>query len=125
MKKTKSKKLVFDCITVYHNTKVSDELKQNGIDVHPSGGSSFGVKGGYPPNSHDCMPNELINDRLKENARKEFDKLRKSHRTMKSLQVIVNQAAKNLDIEFVRARIAAMPKILRTIETNEGGRTKY
>ena len=44
---------------------------------------------------------------------------------MKSLQTVVVKEAKKLDIEFVRARIADLPKILGTIEQNKGGRTKY
>ena len=71
------------------------------------------------------MPNELINDRLKQNARKAFDKLRPGRKTMKSLQTVVTNEAEKMDIEFIRARIRCMPKILSTIVANEGGRTKY
>ena len=78
MKKSKSTKLVFDCTTVYHNDAVYKLMKNAGIEVYESGGRPFDVEGGYPPNSHDCMSNELINDRLKEICKKEFDKLRKS-----------------------------------------------
>ena len=44
---------------------------------------------------------------------------------MKSLQTVVNKAAKNLDIDYIRDRIDNLPKILGTIEKNKGGRTKY
>ena len=124
-KKTKSKVLVMDCTTVYHNTKIYQTLEDAGIKAYPSGGRPFDVKGGYPPNSHDCMPNELINDKLKEHSRVAFQKLRKCRRTMKGLQTVVKKEAKALDIEFIRDRIRDLPKILRTIEDNDGGRTKY
>ena len=114
-----------DCTTVYHNPTIYEELRDNGIQPYPSGGRPFDVEGGYPPNSHDCMPNELINDRLKANARNVFENLRGGRQNMKSLQTVVVKEAKKLDIEFVRARIADLPKILRTIEQNKGGRTKY
>ena len=49
----------------------------------------------------------------------------KSRRNMKALQILVAKEAKDIEIEFMRARIAALPKILPTIEANKGGRTKY
>ena len=125
MKRTKSKVLVFDCTTVYHNPTIYALLRDEGIEPYPSGGRPFDVEGGYPPNSHDCMPNELINDKLKENARVSFQKLRKSRRTMTALQTVIKSEAKKLDKEFIRDRIRDLPKILKTIEKNNGGRTKY
>ena len=71
------------------------------------------------------MPCELINDRLKENARKAFQKLRKSRRNMKLLQTEVAKEARKMVIDFIRARIADLPKILRTIGENKGGQTKH
>ena len=44
---------------------------------------------------------------------------------MKSLQTVVNKAAKNLSIDYMTDRIDDLPKILATIEENKGGRTKY
>ena len=111
--------------TVHHTEIIYEELRENGIEPYPSGGRPFDAEGGYPPKSHDCMPCELINDRLKENARKSFERLRKSRRNMKSMQTQVAKEARKMDIEFIRDRIACLPKILMTIEANEGGRTKY
>ena len=125
MKRTKSKKLIFDCTNVYHNDKIYEVMKKAEIDVYPSAGRPHNVKAGYPPNSHDCMPIELINNRLKQNSRKAFDKLRKDRQNMKPLQTVVNKEAKKLSMDFIRARICDMPKILQTIEQNDGGRTKY
>ena len=68
---------------------------------------------------------EWDDDLLKENARVAFQGLRKSRRTMKSLQTVITKEASQLDIDFIRGRIRDLPKILRTIETNKGGRTKY
>jgi len=125
MKRTKSKKLVFDCTNVYHNERIYEMMKKAKIDVYPSAGRPHNVKGGYPPNSHDCMPIELINDRLKQNSRKAFNKLRKDRQNMKSLQTVVTKEAKKLSLDYIRARIDDLPKILSTIEANNGGRTKY
>lgn len=125
MKKTRSKKVIFDCTTVYHNSRVYSLLRENGIEPYPSAGMPFRTEGGYPPNSHDCMPNELINDRLKENVRKAFDKLCKNRQTMKRLQTYIKREAAKFDKKFVRDRIADLPMILTTIEHNKGGRTKY
>ena len=44
---------------------------------------------------------------------------------MKRLQTVVATAAENLDPEFVNARIACLPQILRTIVANIGGRIGY
>ena len=64
--------------TVNHNETIYEDARENGIEPYPTGGRPFDVEGGYPPKSHDdCMPCELINDRLKENARRAFERLRK------------------------------------------------
>ena len=62
------------------------------------------------------MPCELIDDLLKENARKAFERVRESRRNMKSLQTQVAKGAKNIDIAFmraafIRARIADHKKV--------------
>ena len=44
---------------------------------------------------------------------------------MKSLQTVIKSEAKTLGIQFIRARIGDLPKILNTLEKNKGGRTKY
>jgi hypothetical protein len=53
------------------------------------------VQGGYSPNSHNCMPCELVNDRLKEIVRKSFDDLQKSHQTMLSLYNLIVKTVHN------------------------------
>jgi hypothetical protein len=45
-----------DCTNVYHNDEVYSLLHNAGITPLPSAGFSHRVEGGYPPNSHDCMP---------------------------------------------------------------------
>ena len=76
MKRTRSRTIIMDCTTVYHNETIYEELRENGIEPYPSGGRPFDVEGGYPPNSHDCMSCELTNDRVKKNAQKAFERLR-------------------------------------------------
>ena len=85
MKRTKPKKLIFDCTNVYHNAKIYDVMKKAKIDVYPSAGRPHNVEAGYYPNSHDCMPIELINNRLKQNSKKAFDNVRKDRQNMKRL----------------------------------------
>ena len=116
--------MVFDCITVYHSSTIYDALKDAVIEPYPSVGRPFDVEGGYQPSSHD-MPIEFINDKLKENARVAFQKLRKTHGTMKSLQTVIKKEAKKLDLDFIRDRTRDLRKILKTIGKNEGGQTKY
>ena len=43
---------------------------------------------------------------------------------MKSMQIAIKSELK-LDIQLIRDRIGDLPKILKTIEKNNGGRTKY
>jgi hypothetical protein len=59
-----------DC-TKYHSV---DVLTEAGIEVFPSTGHAPRVQGGYPPNSHDSMPCELINNKFKEMTQKKFNK---------------------------------------------------
>ena len=125
MKESRSKKLVIDCTTVYHNKRIYDLLKENKIKPYPSAGVPFRTPNGYPPNSHDMMPNELINDRLKENARLAFDKLPKRDKTMKRLQHVITKTAAEFPKEFVRNRIRDLPKIMQAVIDCDGGRTKY
>ena len=75
MQETYSKILVFNCTTVYHNKMIYKTLRDPGIEPYPSGIRPFDVEGGYTSNSHDWVPNELINENLKENARVSFQKL--------------------------------------------------
>ena len=96
----------------------------------PSAGYSFRKradyeKGGYPPNSHDCMPMELINDRVKEITRLNFEKVRKSRRTMARLKTEIKKTIKNFDINFVHDRIKDLPKIMNAIIEKKGNETKY
>ena len=88
---------VFRCLFRKLSNTLICELQDNETETSPSGRRPFDVKGGHPRNSHDCMPNELINHRLKENARKAFENLRKRRRNMKSLQSNVeNEASSTL-----------------------------
>ena len=57
---------------MYYNEAIYKELRDNGIEPYPSKECPFDVEGAYPPNSHECMPRELINDHLKENSRNAF-----------------------------------------------------
>ena len=43
---------------------------------------------------------------------------------MRSLQTVIKREAKKFDLDFIRDRIRDLPKILKTIGKNEGGRTK-
>jgi C4-dicarboxylate-specific signal transduction histidine kinase len=72
LKRTQSKLLIFECTSVYHNDEVYDLLRSSGIESFLSAGFTHRVKGLYPPNTHDYMPCELVNDRFKQMVRKNF-----------------------------------------------------
>ena len=44
---------------------------------------------------------------------------------MKFLPTQVAKEARKTNRDYIRARIADLPKIVKTIEQNKGGRTKY
>jgi hypothetical protein len=98
-----------DRTNVYHNDEVYGVLRDAGIQPIRSSGNGHRVKGGYPPNSHDCMPCELVNDRLKENVQQQIAE--KSKR-MSSLHNLIIKNVKNWPKDFVRG-----------VE-KQGGRTK-
>ena len=107
------------------DTDVYEVLGDAGIDVYPSAGHTHRAEGGYPPNSHDCMPCELVNNKFKEITRKNFNKLQKSRQNMNSLFSQIHKTAEQFPVDFVRDRIACLPKIMSAIIAKDGGRTKY
>jgi hypothetical protein len=93
MKETRSKILIFDCTNAYHNDEVYELFGQRKLKDYPSAGYGHNVKDGYPPNSHETMPNEQMHNDLKEVVKKRMFEIRKSRRNMTSLPRIIKQSA--------------------------------
>jgi hypothetical protein len=125
MQETKSQQIIFDCTTVYHNEDVYQLFRDAGIDVYPSAGHTFRVAGGYPPNSHETMPNEQIHDCFKEVLRKKFNALPESRQNMNSLYNQIRKTAKNFPKETIVTHIRKLPSVLKAIIEKNGARTKY
>lgn len=77
-----------------------------------------------PPKTNYCAPWEMLNH-LKEIARKAFSTLKKSCRSMKSLQTKAGEDTSKTNIDFICGHIACLQKTLTTIEQNKGGKTKH
>jgi hypothetical protein len=107
-----------DCTNVYHNDKLYGVLRDAGIEPIRSSGY-----GRYPPNSYDCMPCELVNNRLKESVRESIQQIAEKS-TNNGLQHLIIKSVKNLPKDFVRNRIACLPKIMDALVEKQGGRTK-
>jgi hypothetical protein len=72
-----------------------------------------------------CVPCELVNDRLKEIVRGQFDKMQKNRRKMVSLHTLILKVGKSFPKKFIHDRVAYLPKVMTAIVEKEGGRTKY
>ncbi len=125
MKKTRSSTLVFDCTNVYHNEKVYNKLKAHGIEPYPSAGHTHRVKGGYPPNSHETMPNEGFNYDFKELVRKNFNALDKNRKNMNSFYNTIKKTAAKCPKSLAIAHIKKLPHMMAAIIEKNGKRTKY
>jgi hypothetical protein len=86
---------------VYHHDEVYDLLRSSGIEPFPSAGFTHRVKGGYVPNSHNCMPCELVNDRFKQMERKNFTRLQESRQKMVTLHLEILKVAETFPKEFI------------------------
>ena len=98
-------------------------FKNEGIDVYSSAGFGHNVKGGYPPNSHETMPNEQMHNELKQTVYERFLKLPPKRRTMTALHRLVKQCAAEYPLEKVRAKIEKLPSIIEAILARNGKRT--
>lgn len=92
------------------STSSPDNIQTSWIEHYPSGGCPFDVEGEYPRNSHDCMPNELIDDKLKENARVAF--LKTSEKSSNT-QVTTNCHPRKILINLILNSFAAIFEIRR------------
>ena len=125
MKNTNSTEVIFDCTNVYHNKDVYELFESEGIDVYPSSGYGHNVKGGYPPNSHETMPNEQMHNDLKQDVYKKFNAVRSSRRKMTALHRIVKECAAEFPVAKARAKIDNLPSIFEAILARNGKRTYY
>jgi hypothetical protein len=98
MKETRSKVLFFDCPNVYHNDGVDKLFEEHRLEVYLSSGCGHGIEDGYPPNSHETMPNEQMHNDLKEVRQK----MEKSRRNTTTLHHVVKESAAEFPKEKVQ-----------------------
>ena len=68
MQECGSTDLRVDCLKTFYHPEVLSLYESHGIRVYPSAGHPQNVYGGYPPKSHDFMPNEGIHAEIKKRA---------------------------------------------------------
>ena len=83
---------------------------------------------GYPPRSHDCMPNETEFAETFQDAQEDLErreKNRNKRRTMMMWKNALDNEWETRPIEATRKIIDRQPKIMRAIIETDGGRTPY
>ena len=83
---------------------------------------------GYPPRSHDCMPNETEFANAHEEAQLDVERREKNikhRRTMMMWKNAVVKTWENRSIKEVQKLIDRQPKVAQAIVAAEGGRTPY
>ena len=83
---------------------------------------------GYPPRSHECMPNETEFANAHEDAQLDVERREKNighRRSMKMWKNAIDEVWNKRPISEVRKLIDRQPKIMQAIIEAEGGRTPY
>ena len=123
MKETNSKIVVMDCTRNNHNDTVRKVFEDAGIYVYPSAGYTDGVKNGYPPNSHDCMPNETFHSVFKNQIYSEFRSLPRERQNMNNLYNLILKVQKQMTPKLVAPHIKKLPAVMKLIIQKKGGPT--
>jgi hypothetical protein len=125
MKQCRCKDLRVDCLKSFHNGRVTSLYQRHGIRVYPSAGHPHNVADGYPPNSHDLMPNEAIHGEIKHQLGKLLDGVPLHKRTSNRIFSLLPKAVKNVKIENVRSHIDKLESVCFDILMKDGKMTKY
>ena len=86
------------------------------------------AENGYPPRSHDCMPDETEFAETFQDAQEDLErreKNRNKRRTMMMWKNALDEQWRNRPIEATRKIIDRQPKIMRAIIEADGARTSY
>jgi hypothetical protein len=108
-----------------HSKEAKKLYADAGVNFYPSAGAGQNATNGYPPNSHETMPNEPINSDFKARVLLEMNTLRKSRRSMVHLHGIIHKVAKEFPRELVLKQIGHLPSIIKEIVAIKGKRTQF
>ena len=125
LQKCNCTELRVDCLKSFHHPKVIELYQSHGILVYPSAGYPHSVPNGYPPNSHDLMPNEAIHGELKNQLGKLLDGVPLLKRSPNKIYSLLPQAAQNVKLETIRAHIDKLENVCFDILMKDGGTMKY
>ena len=114
----------------FHTKMLVTHMRSKGIEIYPGSGKKpwDRAKNGYPPRSHDCMPDETEFAETFQDAQEDLERREKNakkRRTMMMWKNALDEQWKIRPIEATRKIIDRQPKIMRAIIDADGGRTPY
>ena len=91
------------------------------------GGENFlnNAQDGYPPNSHELMPNEDIHSEISHNIGLLLGGTPMHKRSMNKVYNLLPKAAKMVPLKTIRAQIDKLSTVCAEIIAKDGGATKY
>ena len=124
------KLLILDNESKFHTKMLVTHMESHGIQIYPGSGKKpwDRSENGYPPRSHDCMPNETEFAETFQDAQEDLErreKNRNKRRTMMMWKNALDNEWETRPIEATRRIIDRQPKIMRAIIETDGGRTPY
>ena len=124
------KLLILDNESKFHTKMLVTHMQSHGIQIYPGSGKKpwDRSENGYPPRSHDCMPNETEFAETFQDAQEDLErreKNRNKRRTMMMWKNALDNEWETRPIEATRKIIDRQPKIMRAIIEADGGRTPY
>ena len=120
---------------MYHESKFHTQMlvkfmQKHGVQIYPGSGKKpwDRAEDGYPPRSHDCMPEETEFAETHQEAQADLERReenRNQKRTMMMWKNALDHTWRTRPIEATRKIIDRQPKVMRAIIEAEGGRTPY
>ena len=77
----------------------------------------------YPPNSHDCMPNETFHAVFKNKIYSQYRSLPRQRQNMNSLHNLILKVQKQVTPRMVAPHIKKLPAVMKLIIEKKGGPT--
>ena len=105
-------------------------MKSKGIQIYPGSGKKpwDRAENGYPPRSHDCMPDEMEFAETFQDAQKDLERREKNRNKLRTIMMWKNaldEQWRNWPIVATRKIIDRQPKIMWMIIEADGARTSY
>ena len=124
------KLLIMDNESKFHTKMLVTHMQSHGIQIYPGSGKKpwDREEDGYPPRSHDCMPDETEFAEVFEDAQEDLERREKNRRKRRSMAMWKNALDhqwRTRPIEATQKIIDRQPKVMRAIIETEGGRTPY